>query len=136
MVKAEKAEEITRKLKRMGEENQIEDEVEKADRMAGLGYKLNTKLFEKIDSRMVDPNKNFYKLEGENVQELEKLKIKKRSSKLSKRISKKDFKIDNKGKNKIQFIKRKKGESRSSRRSRNPRAVSYTHLTLPTICSV
>ena len=121
MVKAEKAEEITRKLKRMGEENQIEDEVEKADRMAGLGYKLNTKLFEKIDSRMVDPNKNFYKLEGENVQELEKLKIKKRSSKLSKRISKKDFKIDNKGKNKIQFIKRKKGESRSSRRSRNPR---------------
>jgi NAD-dependent DNA ligase len=123
MIKAEKAQEITRKLKRMGEENQVEDEVEKADRMAGLGYKINNKIFDKMDSRLIDPNKNFYKLDGENMQELEHLKSKTAASKLSKRISKK--RTQNSASNqdsskKIKFVRRNKAE-RKARKSKIPK---------------
>ena len=107
----------------MGEENQVEDEVEKADRMAGLGYKINNKIFDKMDSRLIDPNKNFYKLDGENMQELDHLKSKIASNKLSKRISKKSAKNTNsslKQNNKIKFVKRKR-EDRKKRKSKIPR---------------
>lgn len=116
MVKADKAQEITKKLKRMGEENQVEDQIEKADRMAGLGFKMNPKLFDKMDSRMVDPNKNFYQLRGENTQELESLRVQKKTAKLNKRISKEP----SSGKQKLQFIRRKKGERRT-RQSKFPK---------------
>jgi hypothetical protein len=116
MIKAEKAQEITKKLKRMGEENQVEDEIEKADRMTGLGYKINKKIFDTMDSRLVDPNKNFYKLDGENIQELESLKAKTASKKLSKRISK----ANKEGGNKIKFVKRKR-KDRKLRKSKVPK---------------
>lgn len=116
MVKAEKAQELTKKLKRMGEENQVEDEIEKADRMAGLGFKMNPRLFDKMESRLVDPNKNFYQLQGENTDELERLRVQKKTAKLSKRISK----AKPAASEKLRFVGRKKGE-RGTRRAKIPR---------------
>jgi molybdenum cofactor biosynthesis enzyme MoaA len=122
MVKAEKAEEITKKIKRMGEENQVEDEIENANKMAGLGYKINHKIFDKMNTRVVDPNKNFYKLEGANIQELEAIKEKARTGRLTKRISKKPKLGSTKdtGENKVKFVKRSKAE-RMARRSKIPK---------------
>lgn len=109
MVKAEKAQELTKKLKRLGQENQVEDEIEKADNVAGLGFKLNAKLFDKLETHVVDPNKNFYRLDGENTQELDSLRARTREQKLSRRISKKPAP---EVKQKLNFVRRKKGERR------------------------
>lgn len=124
MIKSEKAEEITRKIKRMGEENQVEDDWEKADKMAGLGYKINNRMFDKskMDSKLVDPNKNFYKLAGENMQEFETIKTKAKSAKLTRRISKKaksEYQAGGGAAKKIQFVKKSRAE-RKAKRSKRP----------------
>ena len=63
-MKQEQAQEMTQKIKRMGEENQVEDEWDTADKMTGLGFKINNKLFSQTPKQLIDPNKNFFKLEG------------------------------------------------------------------------
>lgn len=107
MMKQEQAQELTRKIKRMGEENQVEDEWENANKVSGLGFKINHKLFGKKPKNLIDPNKNFFKLDG-NRSGIPEPTLK--SSKNRKLIKKKNVTDEKNGerKNKIRFVKRDK----------------------------
>ena len=108
-----KIEEVTKQLKKMKEENTIEDEWENANKKSGLGYKLNKNILNKEPKNIYNPHKNFYKLEGTEFNLLDHRKPK--SVKSLKIQSKKIKKLDTKKNNSIKFVKREKRENKNSK---------------------